>query len=211
MREKHGSVPLPSTSTRSTSGAPRGAADPRPDLARRPRLGYFGVMTSGSTSTCCRRAAAAEWQIVMLGPGSRSTPPPPRLPNSTPGHEGLRRPAAYLGMGRRPQAFARNESTRFITPPDPDTGRRRRWCRPRSATWCANTATRLVGSRACRRACDVGASSRRRSAPWHSAATQRSAKPGCKERRAPGARLLEPHLAARSDLLDSVWRHARHG
>jgi UDP-galactopyranose mutase len=124
-REKHGSVhAFPSSIDADHFAAARSAsADDPADQAGigRPRLGYFGVLDERIDLDLLAGLAdeRPDWQIVLLGPVVKIDPATlPRRPN-----------LHYLGMkdyGELPRylagwdvalmPFARNESTRFISP-----------------------------------------------------------------------------------------------
>jgi len=104
----------------------RAARTPRPDPADQasiphPRLGFFGVIDERFDTDLLRVAAAErpEWHWVMLGPTAKIDPADlPRGPNiHWLGGKSYPELPGYLGgwdVGVMP--FARNESTRFISP-----------------------------------------------------------------------------------------------
>ena len=86
-----------------------------------PRLGFFGVIDERFDTDLLRAAAAArpEWQWVMLGPIAKIDPADlPRGPNvhwlGSKSYSELPRYLAGWDVGVMP--FARNDSTRFISP-----------------------------------------------------------------------------------------------
>jgi UDP-galactopyranose mutase len=123
-RERHGSVhAFPSSIDAQHFGRARAALPEPADQASipRPRLGYFGVIDERIDLDLLAGVADArpDWQIVMLGPVVKIDPA--TLPRRANLH--------YLGMkdyGELPvylagwdaalMPFARNESTRFISP-----------------------------------------------------------------------------------------------
>jgi UDP-galactopyranose mutase len=123
-REKHGSVhAFPSSIDAQHFGRARAAlADPADQISLgRPRLGYFGVIDERIDLDLLAGVAAArpEWQIVMLGPVVKIDPAGlPRLPNlhylGMKSYEDL--PLYLAGWDVALMPFARNESTRFISP-----------------------------------------------------------------------------------------------
>lgn len=100
-------------------GAP-GEPDDQAGIAR-PRIGFYGVLDERMDLELIRDAAAArpEWQWVMLGPVAKIEEGDlPRLPNlHYPGARGYDELPRYLaGWDVAVLPFARNESTRFISP-----------------------------------------------------------------------------------------------
>jgi glycosyltransferase involved in cell wall biosynthesis len=125
-REKHGSVHAFPSSIDAAHFAAARAQEPKDEPADqaqigRPRLGYFGVIDERIDLDLLAGLADArpDWQIILLGPVVKIDPETlPRRPN-----------LHYLGMksyGELPlylagwdvalMPFARNESTRFISP-----------------------------------------------------------------------------------------------
>jgi glycosyltransferase involved in cell wall biosynthesis len=87
----------------------------------RPRLGYFGVIDERMDLDLVRGVALArpDWQLVFLGPTAKIDPASfPKLPNvhalGRKAYEEL--PAYVAGWDVAMLPFARNESTRFISP-----------------------------------------------------------------------------------------------
>ncbi|HYK42283.1 MAG TPA: glycosyltransferase family 1 protein [Thermoanaerobaculia bacterium] len=87
----------------------------------RPRLGYFGVIDERMDLELVRGVALArpDWQLVFLGPTAKIDPATfPKLPNvhalGRKSYEEL--PAYVAGWDVAMLPFARNESTRFISP-----------------------------------------------------------------------------------------------
>jgi UDP-galactopyranose mutase len=125
-REKHGSVhAFPSSIDAAHFAAAR--ADTVPDTAADqaaipgPRLGYFGVIDERIDLDLLAGMADArpDWQIVMLGPVVKIDPATlPRRPNLH--YLGMKSyaelPLYLAGWDVALMPFARNESTRFISP-----------------------------------------------------------------------------------------------
>ncbi len=123
-RERHPSVhPFPSSIEASHFGRARTPL-PEPDdqaAIARPRLGFFGVIDERMDLDLLAGVAAArpDWQIVLLGPVVKIDPATlPRLPNLH--YLGMKQyddlPAYLAGWDVALMPFARNESTRFISP-----------------------------------------------------------------------------------------------
>jgi len=123
-RDRHPDVHLfPSSVDTVHFAAARGSLAEPPDQRAlpRPRLGFMGVIDERMDLDLVARVAAAEpgWQLVLLGPHVKIDPA--QLPQSPNIHYLGQRPyddlPAYLGgwdVGLMP--FARNDSTRFISP-----------------------------------------------------------------------------------------------
>jgi hypothetical protein len=124
-REKHSSVhAFPSSIDAAHFAAARtaGAADPADQSGiGRPRLGYFGVIDERIDLDLLAGLADARpgWQIILLGPVVKIDPDTlPRRPNlHYLGMKGYGELPLYLaGWDVALMPFARNESTRFISP-----------------------------------------------------------------------------------------------
>ncbi|MFL6233551.1 MAG: glycosyltransferase [Thermoanaerobaculia bacterium] len=123
-RERHPSVhAFPSSIDHEHFGrARRPAPDPADQAAiPRPRLGYFGVIDERIDLDLLAAAAAArpDWQWVMVGPVVKIDPE--SLPRRSNLHYlGMKSydelPAYLAGWDAALMPFARNESTRFISP-----------------------------------------------------------------------------------------------
>jgi UDP-galactopyranose mutase len=130
-REKHGSVhAFPSSIDAQHFGRARSAelaemsemSEPGDQAAlARPRLGYFGVIDERIDLDLLAGIADArpDWQIVMLGPVVKIDPDTlPQRPNLH--YLGMKSydelPAYLAGWDVALMPFARNESTRFISP-----------------------------------------------------------------------------------------------
>lgn len=123
-RGRHPSVHLfPSSIDAAHFGQARGAVDEPADQAQiaRPRIGFYGVLDERLDTELLREAALLrpEWQWVMIGPVVKIAPEElPRLPNvHYPGARSYQDLPRYLaGWDVAVLPFARNESTRFISP-----------------------------------------------------------------------------------------------
>ena len=123
-RERHRSVhPFPSSIEVSHFGRARAPLPEPADQAAlpRPRLGFFGVIDERMDLDLLAGVAEArpDWQIVLLGPVVKIDPATlPRRPNLH--YLGMKRyddlPAYLAGWDVALMPFARNESTRFISP-----------------------------------------------------------------------------------------------
>ena len=102
------------------------AREPQPDPADqagipRPRIGFFGVLDERFDAELVRALAGRrpEWQIVLIGPVCKVDPADlPRAPNlhylGAKSYDEL--PRYLAGWDAAALFFARNESTRFISP-----------------------------------------------------------------------------------------------
>jgi glycosyltransferase involved in cell wall biosynthesis len=123
-RERHGSVhAFPSSIDAQHFGRARTALPEPADQAAipRPRLGYFGVIDERIDLDLLAAVADArpDWQIVMLGPVVKIDPASlPRRANLH--YLGMKDyaelPVYLAGWDAALMPFARNESTRFISP-----------------------------------------------------------------------------------------------
>jgi protoporphyrinogen oxidase/glycosyltransferase involved in cell wall biosynthesis len=123
-RERHGNVHLfPSSVDRDhfARGAASSAAHPEVKALARPRLGFFGVIDERFDTELLRALAERrpEWELCMVGPVVKIDPATlPQAPNLH--YFGPRAyaelPAFLAGWDVALMPFARNDSTRFISP-----------------------------------------------------------------------------------------------
>jgi glycosyltransferase involved in cell wall biosynthesis len=122
-RDRHHNIhPLPSSVDVAHFSRARGAAEPADQAPiPRPRLGFFGVIDERMDIELLSAVAAArpDWQLVLIGPVVKIDPAAlPRLPNiHYLGPKTYDELPAYLGgwdVALLP--FAKNDSTRFISP-----------------------------------------------------------------------------------------------
>jgi glycosyltransferase involved in cell wall biosynthesis len=123
-RHLHGNIhPFPSSVDRAHFAAARVRQPDPPDQAgiAHPRLGFFGVIDERMDLRLLEAVAQArpQWQIVMLGPVTKIDEADlPRLPNihylGSKAYADLPKYVAGWDVALMP--FAKNESTRFISP-----------------------------------------------------------------------------------------------
>ena len=184
-----------STSRTSRARGSRSAIPPTRPRIPHPRLGFFGVIDERIDLDLLRGVAGAAARLAVRDARAGREDRSARRCRSGPNIHYLGIEAAtrscrrYLaGWDVALLPFARNESTRFISPTKTPEylAAGRPWCRRRSATWCARTASRGWRASPTRRPSSSPRSTRAlredaargRSAPTRSCARCRGTSPG---------------------------------